>query len=238
MRTTIFQRKSKTIRPLIFWLGIAVLPQLSSCALPLVPFLAASAIGTGALVMTDRRTVGMQVEDKGIQSRVSDRIGMAHADGVHVNVTSFNRLVLLTGEVPNDKIKQEVGKIAASVENVTKVVNELAVQFNSSVSSRAKDSLITTKVKATFVDDSSVQANVFKVVTERGDVYLMGRVTTTEADAASDLTSRVSDVKKVVKVFEYISEEEKQKINNKKPDDETQDKKSIKQPAPITEPTK
>lgn len=230
------QTQFKNIRSLAFWLSLTALPLLGACALPLVPVLAGSAIAGGALVMTDRRTAGMQLEDKGIQSRISDRVGMTYSDAVNVNVTSFNRLVLLTGEVPNDKIKEDIGKIAASVENVAKVVNELGVQFNSSVSSRAKDSLITTKVKATFVDDSSVQANAFKVVTERGEVYLMGRVTAAEAQAAADLASRVSDVKKVVKVFEYISEEEKQQLLNPTKKDETQqEKKAVKQPAPVVD---
>jgi osmotically-inducible protein OsmY len=139
---------------------------------------------------------------------VSDRVALTYGDSVHVNVTSFNRMVLLTGEVVDEKTKVEIGKIASNIENVASVVNELGVTMNSSFSSRAKDSLITTKVKATFVDDSSVHANAFKVVTERGDVYLMGRVTKAEAEAAADLASRVSDVKKVVKVFEYLSDKE------------------------------
>jgi osmotically-inducible protein OsmY len=190
--------------------GFLSLAFLSGC----VPIVAGTALTVGTLSMTDRRTVGMQIEDKQIQSKISDRIVIAYGDSAHVNVTSFNRMVLLTGEVMDEKTKKDIGKIASSVENVVTVVNELGLTINSSLSARAKDSLITTKVKATFVDDSMIHANAFKVVTERGEVFLMGRVTKEEAEAASDLASRVSDVKKVVKVFEYITKEDLEKMNS------------------------
>ncbi len=169
------------------------------------------AIGTavvGTLAATDRRTFGAQTEDKTIvlkgESRVANLVGGAG----HVNVTSFNRKVLLTGEVRDEAMKAAVEREVSAIENVQSVINELEVMGVSSFTSRSNDSLITGKVKASFVDAKDLYANAIKVVTERGVVYLMGRVTQREGNLAADVASNVSGVHKVVKVFEYISEED------------------------------
>jgi osmotically-inducible protein OsmY len=181
----------------------AALSALSGCA----PLLLGGAMVGGVLVATDRRTTGAQVEDQGIELKVSGRVKELATLG-HVNATSYNRMLLLTGEVPDEAQRLRVGEALAQVENVKSVVNELAVAGNSSSTSRANDLQLGLKVKASFVDAKDVAANAVKVVVERGNVYLMGRVTEREAARAADLASRVPGVAKVVRVFELISEEE------------------------------
>lgn len=162
----------------------------------------------GTLAATDRRTLGAQTEDKAIMFKSDSRIEKVVGDNGHVNVTSFNRKVLLTGEVPDEATKEAVEREVAAVENVQSVINELAVLGTSSFASRSSDALITGKVKASFVDNKTLYANAIKVVTERGVVYLMGRVTPDEGNLAAEITRGVSGVEKVVKIFEYISDEE------------------------------
>ena len=127
---------------------------------------------------------------------------------VHVNVTSYNSQVLLTGEVPSERERQEVSAIVEKVENVKSVVNELSAMPNASLGSRSNDLVVTGKIKATLIDSRDLFANAFKVVTERNTVYLMGRVTLREADSATALIRNVGGVNKVVRMFEIISEEE------------------------------
>ncbi len=179
---------------------------LSACA-PVVLGGAAA----GALVATDRRTSGAQLEDEGIELRANGRINEAFGDRVHVNITSYNRQVLLTGEVPNDQDRQRVEQIVSRVENVRSIVNELGIMGNSSLTQRSSDTLVTGKVKASLVDAKDIFANAYKVVTERGTVYLMGRVTQREADRATAITRSVGGVQKVVRVLEVISEQELQR---------------------------
>ena len=162
----------------------------------------------GGFVVTDRRTSGAQLEDEGIELRASSRIRDNPGERVHVNVTSYNRRVLLTGEVPSAQDLQLVEQAVSRVENVQSVVNELAVLGNPTLSQRASDALVTGRVKASFVDAKDLFANAYKVVTERGIVYLMGRVTQREADRATEITRATSGVQKVVRVFEIISEDE------------------------------
>ena len=179
---------------------------LTACA----PFVFGGA-AMGAMVATDRRTSGAQLEDEGIELRAAGRIRENLGDRVHVNITSYNRQVLITGEAPNAQDKQLVEQIVSRVENVRAIVNELSVLGNTSLTQRSSDSLITGKVKAAMVDAKDVSANAFKVVTERGTVYLMGRVTQREAARATDITRGVGGVQKVVRVFEFITEEELQR---------------------------
>ena len=183
-------------------IGLALCGMLSGCG----ALLLGGVVGTG-LVATDRRTTGIQLEDEAIELKAGSRIRDLATLG-HVNVTSYNRLVLLTGEVPGEAEKTAAAQAAGKVENVRSVINELAVAGNTSLSSRSSDTLISAKVKATLVDAKDVQANAYKVVTERGTVYLMGRVTEREAGRGSDLARAVSGVQKVVRVFEILSEEE------------------------------
>jgi osmotically-inducible protein OsmY len=166
----------------------------------------------GTLMATDRRTSGMQVEDEGIELKASSRIRESLGERVHVNVTSYNRQVLLTGEVPSASDKQLVEQILSRVENVRSVVNEIDVMAISTLSQRTSDIVLAGKIKASMVDAQDLFANAFKVVTERGVTYLMGRVTQREANRATDLTRSIEGVKKVVRVVEIISEEELQRM--------------------------
>ena len=144
------------------------------------------------------------MEAQANRKRLRDAMG----EKGHINVTSYNRQVLLTGEVPTAGDRQAVEQVVARVENVRSVVNELVVAPNSTLSQRSNDSIITGKIKAGMVDAKDLQANAFKVVTERGAVYLMGRVTQRESTRATEVARGVSGVAKVVRVFEYITEDE------------------------------
>ncbi len=195
---------SKTNRFVVHALAIAAIAaSMSACA----PLLIGGAVG-GAVVATDRRTPGTQVEDETIELRSANRIRETLGDRAHVNVTSFNRQVLITGEVPASTDKANVERIVAGVENVRSVVNELAMGLPTTLSERSKDTFVTGKVKASLVDARDLTINAFKVVTERGVVYLMGRVTQREAQRATDIARGVDGVVKVVRVFEILTEQE------------------------------
>jgi osmotically-inducible protein OsmY len=162
----------------------------------------------GTLAATDRRTFGSQTEDKAIVVKGETRVANLVGGGGHVNVASFNRKVLVTGEVRDEAMKSAVEREVAAIEGVQSITNELEVMGVSSFTSRSNDSLLTGKVKAAFVDAKDLYANAIKVVTERGTVYLMGRVTQREGNLAAEVARNVSGVQKVIKVFEYISEDE------------------------------
>jgi len=171
------------------------------------PLLLGGAVIGGGLMVTDRRTTGIQVEDEGIELRAASRVrGLATLG--QVNVTSYNRTVLLTGEVPGEAEKAAVAQAVRQVENVREVVNELVVAPNSPLGSRSNDTLLGAKVKATFVDAKDLQANAFKVVADRGVIFLMGRVTEREAARGAELAASVSGVRKVVRVFELLTEQQ------------------------------
>jgi len=184
--------------------AIAASTLISACA----PLLVGGAMVGSSLVATDRRTSGTQVEDQSIELKASRRVSETIGDRGHVNVTSYNRLVLITGEVPTEADKTSVEQAIARIDNVKSVVNELLIGTPSSFSTRSSDTLITSKVKASIVDAKDVQVNAFKVLTERGNVYLMGRVTEREADRAAYIARGVSGVLKVIKVFEVVTEAE------------------------------
>ena len=183
--------------------ALAASALLSSCAL-----LVGGAIVGSSMVATDRRTSGAQLEDQSIELKSGKRISDTIGDRGHLNVTSYNRLVLVTGEVPSEADKANVELAISRIENVRSVVNELVVFAPSSIGTRSNDTLLTSKVKASMVDAKDVQAGAFKVVTERGIVYLMGRVTEREANRAAEIARGVSGVVKVVKVFEIVTEGE------------------------------
>ncbi len=162
----------------------------------------------GGFAVTDRRTLGAQIEDKVIMVKAETRVpGVVGRDG-HVNITSFNRIVLLTGEVRDDAAKVAAGREVQEIENVHTIANELAIGAPSSFSARSNDTFITSKVIASLVDAKDIFGNSLKVVTERGNVYLMGLVTEREGKRAAEIAAGVSGVQKVVKVFEYITEDE------------------------------
>ena len=171
-----------------------------------VPLVIGGAVAGGTLVATDRRTSGAQLEDEGIELRGSNRLRTALGERGHINLTSYNRQVLLTGEVPSEQDKQLAEMTIAKVENVTSVVNELAVSGVSTLSQRSSDVLATGRVRAQLVDARDLFANSFKVVTERGTAYLMGRVTQREADRATSIARTTTGVLKVVRLFDLISE--------------------------------
>ncbi len=171
------------------------------------PLLVGGAVG-GALIATDRRTSGSVVEDEGIEQRAASRIRENLGDRVHVNVTSYNRQVLLSGEVPSAQDKQLVEQIVSRVDNVRNIVNELGVMGNASLTQRTSDSLVTGRVKAALVDAKDLFANAFKIVTERGTTYVMGRVTEREAKRATEVISSTSGVQRVVRILDIISEDE------------------------------
>lgn len=181
---------------------------LSGCA----PLIVGGAVMTG-IVATDRRTTGAQVEDEGIELKVASAVRQELGDRVHLNVTSFNRKVLLSGEARTAADKERAEKLAQSQENVQSVLNDLAVQAPSSLTQRSKDTVTTSQVKAAFIDAKDLQVNSIKVVTERGIVYLMGRVTAREAKRASDIVRGIGGVTKVVRVFDEISEEELKRLS-------------------------
>ena len=177
---------------------------LGACA----PVVMGGFVGT-AMVASDRRTPGALVEDEGIEQRGSAAVRENFGENVaHVNITSYNRQVLITGEVANDRVRTQVEQLVSKLPNVRSIVNELGVGAVSSVSERSNDALITARVKASMIDSADIFASVYKVVTERGTVYLMGRVTQREAGRATDIARGVPSVKRVVRVFEYITEEE------------------------------
>ena len=180
---------------------------LSACA----PLVVGGAV-VGTMMAVDRRTTGTQVEDEGIELRSANRLSELLGDRGHVNVTSFNRQVLLTGAVPSAQDRQRVEQVVLGVENVRSVVNDLAVAPNTTLGQRSNDTFITGKVRASLVDAQDISANSFKVVTERNIVYLMGRVSQREANRATEIARGVSDVRKVVRVFEIVSEEELRRI--------------------------
>lgn len=183
---------------------LALLAALSAAA-ALQGCFEAAVVGGGAAVMSavDRRTTGTQIEDEGIELRAANRIGERYGDRAHVNVTAFDRNVLLTGEVPDAAARGEVARIARGLQNVRGVTNETQVAGVSAYSARASDATITGKVKARFVDANRFNAIHVKVVTEAGVVYLMGIVTEKEARDATELARTTGGVRKVVKVFEY-----------------------------------
>lgn len=178
---------------------------LSAC----VPLLVGGGAVTGVLVASDRRTSGMYLEDIRIEQKAASLYREILQNGERVSATSFNRLVLLTGEVRTAAEKAQIERLVAGVENVRSVINELeVVPFISSISQRSKDTFITSKVKASILDAKDLQANTIKVVTEMNVVYLMGILTPREAKRAAEIARGVNDVRKVVRVFETITEEE------------------------------
>lgn len=174
-----------------------------------VPLIVGGGAVTTALVASDRRTSGMYLEDERIEQSAAAKLREVIPSGSRASVTSFNRLALITGEVRNAAEKADIERAVAGVENVRSVINELeVVPFISSITQRTKDTFITSKVKASIIDAKDLQANAIKVVTEMNVVYLMGIVTPREAKRAAEIARGVNDVRKVVRVFESVSEAE------------------------------
>jgi osmotically-inducible protein OsmY len=196
-------KKSLQHTGLMLALVAGTLTSLSGC-FPLV----AGGMVTGAMVASDRRTSGTVVEDEGIELKASSRVRDNLGERVHVNITSYNRQVLITGEVPSAQDKQLVEKVVSGVENVRNIVNELGVLGNSTLTQRSSDALVTGRVKAGLIDAKDLISTAFKVVTERGTTYIMGRVTQREATRATEVISGTTGVQRLVRILEVISEDE------------------------------
>lgn len=184
--------------------SVCVTAGLQGCAVAVV----GAGVGAAAMAIEDRRTAGTQIEDERIELQASNRISDRFGDKVHVNVTSYNRTVLITGEVPDQAVKAEIEKIVGAVSNVRGATNELQVAGVSALSSRSNDAFLTSKVKARFVDQQRFNALHVKVTTEAAIVYLMGLVTEKEGNDAAQIASTTGGVRKVVKVFEYCKVED------------------------------
>lgn len=173
--------------------------QINAC----VPVVVGGAAAGGAMA-ADRRTSGIFVEDENIELKAIKKIGSTLGENAHVNVTSYNRNVLLTGEVPNDEAKSSTETFIKEITNTRSITNEIVIGPKSSITSRGNDSYLTSKVKTKFVTENKFPANYVKVITENSVVYLLGIVTKVEGDAAANIASNTDGVTKVVKVFEYI----------------------------------
>ena len=206
---------SKTIfatsRMAVLAAAITTATLLSACA----PLLIGGAMVGTALSVTDRRTSGAQLEDQSIELKAINRVREAAGSDANVNVTSYNRTVLVTGEVPTEAARVATEQAVARIENVRATVNELAVMGSTTLAARSNDAILSSKVKAAYVDAKDLQANAFKVVAERGTIYLMGRVTEREANRATELARATSGVGKVVKVFEILTEAELAALQSK-----------------------
>ena len=190
--------------------AVMVSSALTACVGPL---LVGGAMVGGSLLAVDRRTSGSQLDDEGIELRAASQIRSNFGTRVRVSVTSYNRQVLLTGEVPNLQDQQAVEQLVKQMVNVASVVNELAVIDTPSLMDRSADALLTARIKAVLLNAGDLQSNAFKVVTERSTTYLMGRVTQREADRATELVRATPGVQKVVRIFELISEQELNRLN-------------------------
>lgn len=185
----------------VLLLGLVLLTSTLQACFPII----AAGVGTGVLMTQDRRSNKAYVEDQQIEVSVTDRIDKEVKGTVHVNITSFNHRVLISGEVFDEAAKAAIGKIASTIDNVSVVNNELVVSDTSSLASRSNDSLITSAIKLQFIDSSSFSADHIKVVTENGTVFLLGIVNHAEADAASEIASTTNGVLRVIRLFEYLN---------------------------------
>ncbi len=193
------------MRYLSFIFLVLIIAALQGC----VAVVATTAAGGGVLVAVDRRTNAAMLEDEGIELSAQNRISenfKQYSDTMHLNVTSYNRNVLITGEVPSEEVKSGIEKFIKDTQNVRNVTNELVIAEPTSFGSRSNDTLITSKVKSRFIEARKFQPNWVKVVTENKVVYLMGIVNHKEAADATDIAAYTSGVDKVVKVFEYTDE--------------------------------
>ncbi len=196
-------------------LTAAMLAASAAVVLPGCFPVVATGVAVGTLATVDRRTYGTQVDDQAIELKSDRRLSEGLGERAYLYVTSYNRRVLLTGDVVDEAAKAEAERIVRGVENVSDVINEIRVGPISSLGSHANDTYITSKVKSRFVEASKFSANHVKVHTDSGTVFLMGLVTRGEADAATDIARTTGDVNKVVRVFEYISDDQAQRLDKR-----------------------
>ncbi len=197
-----FNRKTWSLSVAV---GVLLL-QLGGCIA--VPAMMAGGAAVGTMVATDRRTPGAVVEDRGIETKAALRIREALGDAVHVNVSSYNRTALITGEVPDAKHKAQVEKIVMKIENVQKTLSELAIMDNASMTARVSDGVLAGRIKAALIDEKTLIANAFKVTVERGVVYVQGRATAKEIALMTDIVSGLNGVTRVVRILDTLNEED------------------------------
>ncbi len=199
---------ARTLRPSCAAALLLVTAFATGCA----PLILGGAMVGGAAVATDRRSVGIQLEDEAIESRVSHAIAARYdkidRDVQRVNITSYNRRVLLLGQVPSEAVREEVGRIAERTENVRLVNNELTIGPAAPFSTGVNDAGVSTRVRAALLNDKDVRSGVIAVTTERNVVYLLGRVTEAEGELAAKVVSRTQAVSRVVKLFDYVTDQE------------------------------
>ena len=204
-----------TMRPRPYRLGriacaVVLLAGLQGC----VEMVVGSAV-VGTMAATDRRTLGAQTDDTAITAKAELRIPQIIGEAGHVNIASFNRKVLVTGEVRDEATKATVEREIGAIAGVQGIINELVVSERSNYTARGNDTLLTGKVKASFIDTKDLSATAIKVVSERATVYLMGRVTQREGQRAGEVAGGVTGVARVVKVFDYIGEDELRQIDKR-----------------------
>ncbi len=221
MKRQISQGLKSTL--LVTLLAAVAAPALTGCAAVVI-----GGATMGTLAVMDRRTFGIQTEDEAIEWKVRNAIAKKYGDVVHVNQTSYNRKVLLTGEAPNEEVKADLERYAAAQTNVAQVWNEVVVGAITPFSARSNDAYITSKVKARFVDGGKFRPNIVKVVTEARTVFLLGIVTQGEADAAIEIARTTADVKKVVNLLEVVSPARAKELDLPPPD-----ATKTQQPAPV-----
>lgn len=193
-----------TLRTLTIVMALALSAGLQGCGVAVL----GAGVGAAALAIEDRRTAGMQIEDERIELQAGNRISDRFGNRVHASLTSFNRDVLLTGEVPDPQTRADIEKIVRSVSNVRGVINELEIAGISALTARSNDAFVTSKVKARFVDAQRFNPVHVKVVTEASVVYLMGLVTEKEANDATEIARTTGGVRKVIKAFQYCGRDD------------------------------
>ncbi len=191
----------RSIAMLAMTLTVTAMPPLLAGCMAI----AAAGVAGTALVVADRRSTGAQLDDETIELKIGNEARSRFGSDLHVNATSYNGIVLLTGEVPNATVQQDVMQLAKGVDRVRSVHNETVVAPASSLGDRSNDTLITSNVKTRLIEANQVSANLVKVVTERSVVYLMGILSRQEADAATNIAATTSGVARVVRVFEYTN---------------------------------
>ena len=198
-------------------IALVVATQLSACGV-----LAVGGVAAGASIMADRRTPGVQAIDNGIELEANAALAKKFGDNAHINVTSFNQKVLLTGEVKDADIKGEAGAYVKAMKNARSVFNELAIGPNSTYTARANDSYLESKIKTQMIFTDKLPSNSMSIVAEGTSVYLMGILTQNEADLAKKVASNTNGVKDVYVYFDIISEEEKNRLEKQGKADQTQ----------------
>ncbi|QWD66285.1 BON domain-containing protein [Polynucleobacter sp. MWH-Aus1W21] len=199
------------------FVALLIASQLTACGV-----LAVGGVAAGSTVLADRRTPGVQAIDKGIELEAGNVLAKKFGDNAHINVTSFNQKVLLTGEVKNADIKNEAGAYVKAMKNARSVFNELIIGPNSSYTSRANDSYLESKIKTQMIFTEQLPSNSMVIVAEGSSVYLMGMLTQNEADIAKKVTSNTNGVKDVYVYFDIISQEEKARLEKQGKADQSQ----------------